>query len=293
MTVADSGGLRSDGPRLLDAGQPDRVALGPARALRARRRRQPADQPRRRHERGRPGLRAVERTSSARAGRPNVTAYDDGPVSAAAVAAECGTTPCDPTQPGAYHLIVFRDDGWAYDDPTNTLALTTVTYGIDSAVLFNAEIEINSHDHTLTTTQPSPPGAFDLQTILTHEAGHFLGPRPRDERHRRDVRLLRAGLEGAHGRRRRGPLRGVPAGGPGAGHPVVPRSAPSRSGARPSQSARRSWRSPGRDGDGERPWPASGSRRTSRRVSTASPGRDGTRGPSSRSASRGSSTGSR
>jgi hypothetical protein len=108
-------------------------------------------------------------------GRPNVTAYDDGPIEASAVAAQCRTTPCDPTQPGAYHLIVFRDDGWAYDDPTNTLALTTVTYGIDSAVLFNAEIEINSHDHTLTTTQPSPPGAFDLQTILTHEAGHFLG----------------------------------------------------------------------------------------------------------------------
>jgi hypothetical protein len=109
------------------------------------------------------------------AGSPNVTAFNDGPVDAAAVAAECKSTPCDPTMPGAYHLIVFRDDGWEYDDPSNTLALTTVTYGIDSAILFNAEIEINSHDHTLTTQQPAPPGAFDLQTILTHEAGHFLG----------------------------------------------------------------------------------------------------------------------
>jgi len=42
-------------------------------------------------------------------------------------------------------------------------------------VLFNAEIEINSHDHTLTTSASPAPGAFDLQTILTHEAGHFLG----------------------------------------------------------------------------------------------------------------------
>ena len=50
-----------------------------------------------------------------------------------------------------------------------------MTYGVDSAVLLNAEIEINSHDHTLTTQQPAPAGAFDLQTILTHEAGHFLG----------------------------------------------------------------------------------------------------------------------
>jgi hypothetical protein len=108
-------------------------------------------------------------------GPPNVTTFDDGPVDAPAVAAECTSTPCDPTLPGGYHLIVFRDDGWEYDDPTNTLALTTVTYGVDSAVLLNAEIEINSHDHVLTTRDPPPPGAFDLQTILTHEAGHFLG----------------------------------------------------------------------------------------------------------------------
>ncbi len=108
-------------------------------------------------------------------GAPNVTAVDDGPVDATDVANDCSSTPCDPTRPGAYHLIVFRDQGWEYDDPTNTLALTTVTYGVDSAILFNAEIEINSHDHTLTTTEPPPPGAFDLQTILTHEAGHFLG----------------------------------------------------------------------------------------------------------------------
>lgn len=106
---------------------------------------------------------------------PNVTAFDSGPVDAQTVAAECTTTPCDPTGPGAYHLIAFRDDGWEYDDPANTLALTTVTYAVDSAVLFDAEIEINTHDHKLTTAVPTPAGSFDLEAVLTHEAGHFLG----------------------------------------------------------------------------------------------------------------------
>ena len=143
-------------------------------------------------------------------GRPNVTAYDDGPVDAAAVAAECGAAPCDPTRPGTYHLIVFRDDGWAYDDPTNTLAMTTVTYRADSGIVLDAEIEINSHDHTLTTSQPTPPGAFDLRTILTHEAGHFPRPRTRDREQHRDERVLRAGIDDAHDGRHRGPLRCIP-----------------------------------------------------------------------------------
>jgi hypothetical protein len=106
---------------------------------------------------------------------PNVSGFDDGPVAPSDVAAHCSTVPCDPTTPDPYHLIMFRDDAWAYDDPTNTLALTTVTYADDSGVLFDAEIEINSHDHALSVDEPPARGTFDLRAILTHEAGHFLG----------------------------------------------------------------------------------------------------------------------
>jgi hypothetical protein len=106
-------------------------------------------------------------------GSPNVVAVDDGPISAAAFNQGCKQTPCEAS--GTHHVIVFRDKGWEYDDPSNTLALTTVTYGIDSAVLLNAEIEVNSHDHKLSTSDPPADGAYDLQTILTHEAGHFFG----------------------------------------------------------------------------------------------------------------------
>jgi hypothetical protein len=73
------------------------------------------------------------------------------------------------------HVIVFRDDAWPHNDPANTLALTTVTFGVDSAEIFDADMEINSAQHTLSASEPPPPAAFDLQSIFTHEAGHFFG----------------------------------------------------------------------------------------------------------------------
>jgi MYXO-CTERM domain-containing protein len=106
---------------------------------------------------------------------PNVQAYDNGPVSAEAAAADCGLNQCDPTYHDSQHVIVFRDDEWPYNDTANTLALTTVTFGVDSAEIFDADIEINSAQHTLTAEEPPPSGTYDLQAILTHEAGHFFG----------------------------------------------------------------------------------------------------------------------
>ena len=106
---------------------------------------------------------------------PNVQAYDNGPVSAEVAASDCGLSQCDPTYHDSLHVIVFRDDEWPYNDTANTLALTTVTFGVDSAEIFDADIEINSAQHTLTVEEPPPSGTYDLQAILTHEAGHFFG----------------------------------------------------------------------------------------------------------------------
>jgi MYXO-CTERM domain-containing protein len=112
-----------------------------------------------------------------------IQAYDDGPTSvpdgaegdALAEWAYCAES--NSCAPAAHDVIVFDDDSWPYNDPVNTLALTTVTYGVDDGHIFEAYTEVNSAEHVLTTTEPPPANGetYDLQAILTHEAGHFLG----------------------------------------------------------------------------------------------------------------------
>jgi MYXO-CTERM domain-containing protein len=106
-------------------------------------------------------------------GAPQIQTFDDGPLPVVA-GADCGAPPCAGAS-NMGNLIIFDDDGWPHNDPANTLALTTITYGADSGVVLHAQVDVNSYQHMLTAEEPPPPGAFDLQAILTHEAGHFLG----------------------------------------------------------------------------------------------------------------------
>jgi hypothetical protein len=73
------------------------------------------------------------------------------------------------------NLIVFRDDVWPHNDPTNTLALTTVVYDRASGELYDADMEINTVQHKMSLGDPVPSGEYDFDSIITHEAGHFFG----------------------------------------------------------------------------------------------------------------------
>lgn len=105
---------------------------------------------------------------------PALSVTDVGPTSTPDPLLHCDASPCTLSRdavPGIY----FRDDAWPYDDQSNEIALTTVTYGVDDGHIFAAVMEINSHDHVFSTTVTTDPSVLSLEAVVTHEAGHFVG----------------------------------------------------------------------------------------------------------------------
>lgn len=96
-----------------------------------------------------------------------IRASNTGPV-------QCAEVRYNPTGPNQ-NLVVFREDRWPYNDPNNTLGLTTITYNADTGEIFDADMEINATGGNLTITDAVPPNGFDLASVVTHEAGHFFG----------------------------------------------------------------------------------------------------------------------
>jgi hypothetical protein len=102
--------------------------------------------------------------------RVSIDVRDEGPV-------ECDQVQYNQDQPNQ-HVILFHDTDWPYDDSSNTLALTTVTYDPDSGEIYDADMEINSTvSPIVVNVAPSdvPDEGYDFLSIVTHETGHFLG----------------------------------------------------------------------------------------------------------------------
>lgn len=71
------------------------------------------------------------------------------------------------------NVVLFRDDDFPYKDEDNTLAKTTVTYDAKTGAILDADIEVNSATNELSFVEKN--GVYDLESIMAHEVGHFVG----------------------------------------------------------------------------------------------------------------------
>lgn len=71
------------------------------------------------------------------------------------------------------NIVMFRDASWPYLDERFVIARTSLTFDVNSGAIFDADIELNSFDNDFSTGDSNVSN--DLQGVLTHEVGHFLG----------------------------------------------------------------------------------------------------------------------
>jgi hypothetical protein len=84
----------------------------------------------------------------------------------------CHASEYNPGGPNA-NVILFQDNKWRYHGADDTLAKTTVTFDADTGEIFDADIEINQAYNEFTVGDDRV--VYDLESVLTHEIGHFLG----------------------------------------------------------------------------------------------------------------------
>jgi Matrixin len=74
------------------------------------------------------------------------------------------------------NTILFLDDWDARSLPADAFGLTLVWHNPDTGEIYDADMQINETLGTIAICgQSCPQGAVDLQNVVTHEAGHFLG----------------------------------------------------------------------------------------------------------------------
>jgi hypothetical protein len=100
-------------------------------------------------------------------GTPHIKVVKTAPI-------ECSTHEYNQSaELGNANVMIFRDAKWPHAGAGSTLALTTVTYNVKDGEIYDADMEVNSAEIALTTGDTDVQ--FDLPSIITHEAGHFLG----------------------------------------------------------------------------------------------------------------------
>jgi hypothetical protein len=85
---------------------------------------------------------------------------------------ECGLSEYNQRR-GNANIVVFREDEWPYVGASNAIGLTTTRFDTKTGALWDADIELNGATQSLSIGDPIT--GDDLLSVLTHEAGHFLG----------------------------------------------------------------------------------------------------------------------
>jgi hypothetical protein len=75
---------------------------------------------------------------------------------------------------GNANIVVFREDSWPYVGGQDALGLTRLRFDPASGEIWDSDIEVNAVDEPFSVGDATP-GAVDLDSLLTHEAGHLLG----------------------------------------------------------------------------------------------------------------------
>lgn len=73
------------------------------------------------------------------------------------------------------NVVLFQDADWNYRGIDGTLAKTSVTFNDQTGEIYDADIEINSSFNQITITDDPTKVNTDLQAVVTHEVGHFIG----------------------------------------------------------------------------------------------------------------------
>ncbi len=98
-------------------------------------------------------------------GKPNIHVENLGPV-------DCNLVQYNSKAANA-NLVVFRDKNWPHPSGPHNIALTTVTYDVRTGEIYDADMEVNTFGFGITTSDGNVQ--TDLLSVMTHEAGHFLG----------------------------------------------------------------------------------------------------------------------
>jgi hypothetical protein len=98
-------------------------------------------------------------------GKPSIDVQLLGPI-------ECGLSEYNSDR-GNANIVLFREDDWPYLGAVNAIALTTTRFDTKTGALWDGDIELNTVTQKLSIGDPIT--GDDLLSVLTHEAGHFLG----------------------------------------------------------------------------------------------------------------------